>query len=226
MKNIIHNFYTFLEEQLKHGNLPGLASQVKMAPEPVSQNAEMRKLEAPSSANASSVLILLFPNSKDNLELILTLRASNINHGGQLSFPGGRSEKEETEVETALREAKEEIGIKPDNVHIAGLLTKLYVAHSDNYVTPVVGFLDYTPELTLNPAEVEEAFSVEVESLLGKENLTVENWDLRKSSTYKVPYWDVHRVPLWGATAMILSEFLELYKTYKQEQANPNGGLL
>jgi len=217
---MISSFYNFLKQRLNKGNLPGLASQKKMAPEPVSQNAEMRKLEAPSSANASSVLILLFPNSKDDLELILTLRASNINHGGQLSFPGGRSENGETEIETALREAKEEIGIKTDDVHIAGLLSKLYVAHSDNYVTPVVGFLDYTPELILNPAEVEEAFSVEVESLLGKENLTVENWDLRKSSTYKVPYWDVHRVPLWGATAMILSEFLELYEAYKQQNSS------
>jgi 8-oxo-dGTP pyrophosphatase MutT (NUDIX family) len=220
MKNIIHDFHTFLEVQLKHGKLPGLPSQIKMAPKPVTEGADTRELEAPSSADASSVLILLFPNSEGRLELVLTLRSSNINHGGQLSFPGGRSEKGESEIETALREAKEEIDINREDVNIAGLLSKLYVAHSDNYVTPVVGFLDYVPELTLNPDEVEEAFSVEVESLLVKENLTVENWDLRKSATYKVPYWDVHRVPLWGATAMILSEFLELYEAYKQQNSS------
>lgn len=209
--------FNFLEEKLNNGNLPGRASQIKMAPEPVDERNPEREMEAPDHASASSVLILIFPNSEEELELILTLRTSNINHGGQLSFPGGRAEDGETEVETALREANEEIGINTADVQIAGSLSKLYVAHSNNYVTPVVGFLDYVPELILNPAEVEEAFSVELESLLGKKNLTVENWDLRGQATYKVPYWDVHRVPLWGATAMILSELLELYRMFKQQ---------
>lgn len=216
------DFFQFLEHRLSKGNLPGLESQIKMAPEPVSDNARIRKLDAPASASASSVLILLFPNSNDDLELILTLRTSNINHGGQISFPGGRSEKGETEIDTALREAREEIGITTADVQVAGSLSTLYVAHSNSLVTPIAGFMDYIPELSINPDEVEEVFSVEVESLLGKENLTVENWDLRETATYKVPYWDVHRVPLWGATAMILSEFLELYQKYKQQRTNSN----
>lgn len=186
-----------------------------MAPEPVDRTDPLRKMDAPAHANASSVLILVFPNNDDRLELILTLRTSHIQHGGQLSFPGGRAEGDETEAETALREAREEIGIAPDDVQIAGRLSTLYVPHSNSQVTPVVGFLEYNPELTLNPAEVEEAFSVELESLAGKENLTVENWELRQQATYKVPYWNVHRVPLWGATAMILNEFLELYRLFK-----------
>lgn len=212
--------FSFLEQQLNNGNLPGRASQIKMAPEPVDEGNPKREMEAPDHARASSVLILIFPNREGELELTLTLRTSNINHGGQLSFPGGRAEDNETEIETALREANEEIGITTADVQIAGSLSKLYIAHSNNYITPVVGFLDYVPELTLNPDEVEESFSVELESLLGKKNLTVENWNLRESATYKVPYWDVHRVPLWGATAMILSEFLELYRMFKSKTSN------
>ncbi len=75
------------------------------------------------------------------------------------------------------------------------------------------------PELSLDPREVEEAFSVELDSLLKKKNLTVEDWNLR-DHTFKVPYWDVHRVPLWGATAMMLSEFLELYREYQANFSN------
>ncbi len=188
-----------------------------MAPTPVDEGPT-RKLEAPDSANRSSVLILLFPNDKQKLELVLTLRSSDIDHGGQISLPGGRSEGDESWQETALREAQEEIGVDPSDIDIIGLLSKLYVSHSDNLVKPVVGYMQTFPELTLNPREVEEAFTIELQSLAGKKNLTVENWDLHKYS-YQVPYWNVHEVPLWGATAMILSEFLELYHEFKARQS-------
>lgn len=212
---MFNDFYEFLTQALHSGNLPGRSSQVKMAPEPLNQKDPIRKMEAPHHAQASSVLILIFPNDEGRPALILTLRTSHINHGGQLSFPGGRAEEGETQLETALREAREEIGINPQDVQIAGTLSDLYVPHSNSKVSPVVGFIDYEPELTLNPAEVEEAFSVDLKSLAGNKNLTVENWELRQQATYKVPYWDVHRVPLWGATAMILSEFLELYREFR-----------
>lgn len=218
------DFIQFLNRRLKN-ELPGRPSQLKMAPRPMEPNhtkGQERRMDAPPEADASSVLLLIFPNAKQELELILTLRTSDINHGGQLSCPGGRSEQEETEIQTALREAQEEIGINPNDVRIAGKLSKLYVSHSKSYVTPVIGFLDYTPKLNLNPAEVEEAFSVELDSLVDKKNLTVEDWDLRDQDTYRVPYWDVHRVPLWGATAMMLSEFLELYREFKSQKTNHN----
>lgn len=211
------DLYYFLKARLNRDALPGRPSQVKMAPIPKDERNPTRKMEAPPEANDSSVLILIFPNDKDVPELVLTLRTRGINHGGQLSFPGGRAEQGESTIETALREAREEIGINPEDVKIAGTISKLYVAHSDNHVTPVVGFLDYTPELTLNPNEVEEAFSVEIDSLLNKENLMVEDWELHENATYRVPYWDVHQVPLWGATAMMLSEFLELYREFKEK---------
>lgn len=167
-------------------------------------------------ARQSSVLVLVYPNEEEELELLLTLRSSHIDHGGQISFPGGRSEEGETAEETALREAHEEVGVSPDSVTIIGRLTDLFVNHSNNDVTPVVGFMTEQPVLTLDPFEVEEAFSVELQSLLGKKNLTVEDWNLR-DHTFKVPYWDVHRVPLWGATAMMLNEFLELYREFRKE---------
>lgn len=209
----------YLSQRLGQAPLPGRNAQIAMAPEPVSASASLRDMQAPPSADDSAVLILLFPNEQQQPELVLTLRTRSINHGGQLSFPGGRAEAEETPVDTALREAREEVGIIPADVQIIGKLSKLYVAHSHNHVTPVVGMLDYTPQLEPNPAEVAEAFSVELDSLLDKKNLTVEQWDLRDNATYRVPYWDVHRVPLWGATAMMLNEFLDLYRAFKSQDA-------
>lgn len=207
----MHQFIEYLSDRLEKP-LPGLNAQLKMAPAPL-RDGPTRELEPPPSAKNSSVLILLFPNDENRLELILTLRSRDIDHGGQISLPGGRSDEDETYVETALREAQEEVGIKPESVQILGMLSDLYVSHSNNLVKPVVAYLPEIPELTPNPAEVEEAFTVEVKSLAAKKNLTVENWDLQKYS-YEVPYWDIHEVPLWGATAMILNELLDLYREY------------
>lgn len=212
----MHLFIDFLKGRLNRDrSLPGKDAQLKMAPKPLTDGPP-RQMDPPGeSVHKSSVLIALFPNPEGELELILTLRSSDIDHGGQISLPGGRSEEDENVVETALREAKEEVGLNPGDIEIIGSLSDLYVNHSNNYVTPVVGYLAETPDLTLNPAEVEEAFTVELNSLAGKKNLTVEQWNLREHS-YHVPYWDVHRVPLWGATAMILSEFLELYREFRE----------
>lgn len=208
------DFINFLTGRLNK-SLPGRKSQIKMAPRPIS-GGQMRRMKAPDDAHQSSVLVLLFPNEEDNLELTLTLRSRDIDHGGQISFPGGRAEKGETSEQTALREAHEEIGICSEGITVVGELSELYVNHSNNRVMPVVGFTDRRPEFRLNPSEVEEIFTVELDSLLMKKNLTVEDWDLR-SHTYKVPYWDVHRVPLWGATAMMLSELLDLYREFKEK---------
>ncbi|WP_441001378.1 NUDIX hydrolase, partial [Fodinibius sp. SL11] len=120
--------------------------------------------------------------------------------------------------QTALREAKEEIGVPSNTITVVGELSQLYVSHSNNLVTPVVGFTNSRPHFEINPAEVEEVFAVELNSLLHKKNITVEDWDLQ-SYTYRVPYWDVHQVPLWGATAMMLNEFLDLYREFVNKKS-------
>jgi len=203
---------TFLQNRLD-GNLPGRKAHIRMAPEPVNQGRR-RKMDPPDDVHHSSVLVLLFPNEEKKPKLILTLRSDDIDHGGQISFPGGRAEEGESKAETALREAREEIGILPSKVQIIGQLSDLYVSHSNNLVTPVVGTVKEGPTFKINPREVEEVFAVELDSLLKKKNLTVEDWNLH-TYKYRVPYWDVHRVPLWGATAMMLSELLDVYREFK-----------
>lgn len=211
----MHLLIRFLENRLSK-NLPGRQAQIRMAPQPVCEG-DIRQMDAPENAQKSSVLLLLFPNEDGQMELVLTLRSNDIDHGGQISFPGGRVEKGESLQQTALREAKEEIGVSPDKVTIIGELSDLYVSHSNNLVSPFVGFIQRRPLFQLNPAEVEEVFSVELQSLVQKKNITVEDWNLH-SYTYKVPYWDVHEVPLWGATAMMLNEFLDIYREFLDQQ--------
>lgn len=202
----------YLNQHLSQ-KLPGRNAQLKMAPDP-KDGGSKRKMEPESQVHKSSVLALLFQNKDGQTEIILTLRSSNINHGGQISFPGGRAEQGESPPETALREAQEEIGIVPKDVTILGELSELYVSPSKNRVLPVVGYLKTPPQFTINPKEVDEVFTITLEALVNKKNLTVEDWELGKH-TYKVPYWNVHRVPLWGATAMMLNEFLDLYRAFK-----------
>lgn len=207
-------FQDFLELRLGH-SLPGEHAQNKMRPRPSSENGKEFKPHLPANDDFrnSSVLAPIITWNEE-LEIILTLRTSGIKHGGQLSFPGGGREGDETIEETALRESREEIGLRENNVFVAGSLTPLYVNHSNNMVTPVVGFIKEEQDFIPNPNEVEEIFSVKFSELLESENHIREEWNLR-NTTYNVPFFDVHHVPLWGATAMMMSELLELYKEFK-----------
>ena len=80
-------------------------------------------------------------------------------------------------------------------------------------VTPIVGFLDTPQDFIANPNEVEDIFFIPISKFLNPSNLKKEAWSLRKTE-YVVPFWDVYRVPLWGATSMILNELLIIYKEF------------
>ncbi len=216
---LIKSLQQFLGKRLTEP-LPGRAAQLKMVPEPLDEKGAQRPMESSFDAKKSSVLMLFFPNKKNRTSLIFTRRSSDINHGGQISFPGGRAEENESTNETALREAQEEIGINPNEVSIAGTMSDLYVSVSNNLVTPVVGFIGYKPAFRLNPAEVEEVFTVPIDELDLTENLVDEQWELHSGASYNVPFWKVHDVPLWGATAMILSEFMEIYGEFKSQKSS------
>ncbi len=183
-----------------------------MSPQPLDPDVVLPQKES-DTAHPSSVLIPLYPDKQNQLHVILTLRTDSIRHAGQISFPGGRREGSETPSETALRETEEEIGVFRHQVQIACSITPLYLHRTDNQITPYVGFLEQEPELKPNPAEVKEAFSIPVQNLANGENFKKEKWDLSHAS-FQVPFWTIHEVPLWGATAMMMSELIELYKEF------------
>lgn len=210
----LHSFHQYLLERSQK-DLPGRKAQMKMSPEPLDPDFVLPRKES-DTAHPSSVLIPLYPDEKDQLNVILTLRTDSIRHAGQISFPGGRREGRETPEETALRETEEEIGIVRSQIHIACSITPLYLHRTDNQITPFVGFLEKEPVLQPNPDEVKEAFAIPLQTLINTENKKKEKWDLSHTS-FHVPYWTIHEVPLWGATAMMMSELLEMYKEFRKQ---------
>lgn len=197
-------------KQLDRKKLPGFESHSKLAP--TIDGIPFRKYKAPKTAYDSAVLLLL-RIVQDKYQILFTLRSSNLNsHSGQISFPGGRVEIGETFYETALRETFEEIGLMPNLVEYIMELSPLYVPPSNSVIHPFVGLVTQNFEIVLNHQEVEEAFWIDLNYFLDKSTMVVEKWKF-KDQLVDVPHWKIHtKQVLWGATAMILSEFIDILK--------------
>ncbi|ROL61031.1 CoA pyrophosphatase [Bacteroidetes/Chlorobi group bacterium ChocPot_Mid] len=203
-----HKLIEFLKIRLANP-LTGLDSQKLMAP--TTPKDFFRTFKPTETAQKSAVLILLINNSED-FDILFTLRSKNISHSGQISFPGGRCDLGESAEQTALRETFEETGIKSNSITLLGRLTDLFVPPSDNIITPVVGYMDKIINVTQNSDEVEEIFFVPLKKLISSEHRKIEQWNFNGINV-NVPLWDIHpTTPLWGATAMITSELVELCK--------------
>ena len=194
-----------LIEALK-GALPGVRAHEKMAPSGVRGNGVSGEQEI-----LSAVLVLLtsHPSLRSGQAVLLTLRSSSLrSHTGQISFPGGRLEPGETPEAAALRECEEETGIPAHLPEILGRLTPITSPASKGAVLPIVAWLHEDVPIRIHPDEVEEAFWQPLDEL-GEPLIT--EWELRGMKML-VPHWPVHRVPLWGLTACVLSELRQLLK--------------
>jgi 8-oxo-dGTP pyrophosphatase MutT (NUDIX family) len=166
---------------------------------------------APRSA---SVLIPLVKRERD-VSVLLTRRTSHLHdHAGQISFPGGRSDAGDRDaVDTALREAREEIGLAPATVDVIGALPQ-YITITGYRVTPIVGLIEREPNLEIDEFEVEEAFEVPLAFLMNPANHQRHRyeWDGQSRCFYAMPYADGrgHHYFIWGATAAILRNFYHL----------------
>ena len=188
-------------------SLPGRQAQLTMAPQP-------RPFSPPPGIEPrqAGVLLLLYP-IHGVLHLALTVRTASLNHhSGQISLPGGGWEEEDASLqETALREAQEEIGIATDALELLGSLTTLYVPPSHNIVHPFVAYTPQHPAFQPNPQEVAELLEVPLHLLLDPAARREEDWIWRAAPLH-VPFYAVGKHKVWGATAIILAEFLELVK--------------
>ena len=138
------------------------------------------------------------------LQLILTKRSSRLkHHPGQIAFPGGKVDDSDTDViATALREAREEIGLPPENVQVVGTLPSHETVTSFN-MTPVVGLIHTPFDPVPEPGEVDEVFSVPLAHVLEPARFSVEGrrWRGQRRYYYTVPFGPYY---IWGATARIL----------------------
>ncbi len=190
--------------------LPGREAQYKMA------HAVRRQYPPPpENARIACVMPLLYPR-EDRWHIVLIERMSSNNkndrHSGQISFPGGKLEPEDASLLAgALREAEEEVGVHSRDIQVLGPLSDLYIPVSNFLVHPFVGKIDYTPEFIPQPTEVKSILEIPFAHLLDPQN--VSQGDLRVTPQMilkRVPYFAFEQHMIWGATAMILSELLEV----------------
>ena len=189
--------------------LPGVKAQELMS---ASRRFTGVKKPDPETARDSSVFILLFQkNKKWNFPLIKRSEYNGV-HSGQISLPGGKYEPADRDlIQTAYRETKEEIGIPPDKIIYIGTLTTLYIPNSNFNVTPHVGLITSPPRFLRNEREVEEIITVPVNVLLDTSGIRYFTREIN-NTVITAPYYPYQNHKIWGATAMILSEFAEVIR--------------
>lgn len=204
-----------IEEALRKP-LPGVKAQLRMAPRPGS----LKPPTPQSTPRKSGVLILLFP-SEDTGELcfVLTRRTESVaDHKGQISLPGGAVDPNDPSIaHTALREVCEEVGVCSDAMRILGSLTPIYIPPSDFCVQPYVAYMFQSPQFLPQPEEVAEILEVPLSYLLDEKNIVVEEW-LLDDEVKQVPFFNVYGNKVWGATAVVLSEFAAILNGLLKEQ--------
>ncbi len=126
-------------------------------------------------------------------------------HGGDLAFPGGKPRPGESPLDTALREAREEVGIDPAQVEVLGYLPAVHTVSYPLMVVPVVGRLGGVPELTPDPNEVDGVLTPSLELLRDERRWRAEQWNGRT-----VHFFDLGGDVLWGATAWMVRRLIGL----------------
>jgi 8-oxo-dGTP pyrophosphatase MutT (NUDIX family) len=214
--------------------LPGSLAQAHMAPVPPRQ---WPRGLSPARARDAAGLLLVFPKrreetaesaknadqgfsprssrslrflpDRDAAHIILTVRADGLRHGGQVSLPGGVVDPGETFEQAALREAHEEVALPLEDVHVLGALTPLEIPVSGFRLHPIVAMRASRPLLTASDSEVARILEVSVDDLLDAGHF-VTTQRQRDGVSLTVPAFRIANVEIWGATAMVLAEFLAL----------------
>jgi 8-oxo-dGTP pyrophosphatase MutT (NUDIX family) len=204
-------FIDQLQTRLLHEPLPGLASHYLMA-------HAVRRVDPHPDANTTrdaAVLMTLFEKDPGDWHMVFIQRTSTHDqdkHSGQIGFPGGKSESADPDLMyTALRETHEEIGIDLSGVDVLGELTPLYITVSKFLVHPFLAYSWKKPEWVRQEDEVEEILEIPLASFL--DPTVRQETSIRLTSGIMlnhVPSFQKNGHVIWGATAMIMSEFLDI----------------
>ena len=206
-------FITQLSEELKKP-LPGKEGQLGMAPVPINQ--ERFEFEHRDDALMSGVLILLYPD--DGLVRFPIIQRNTYPgvHSGQISLPGGKKEATDIDlIDTAKREAQEEIGVPKDDVFVLGNLSEMYVQVSNFRILPTVGYSMTKPEFVQDDREVVKLFEVDLNDLLNPKIRQSKEMKAKQDLEMIIPYFNIQNKMVWGATAMILNEFSTILQRIK-----------
>ena len=193
--------------------LPGSEAQMRMSPNP---RMPWDPTRFPDGGRDAAALLLLYPHVGE-WHLPLTVRGSDLkHHTGQVSLPGGRLDPGETIETAALREAAEEVGLNTELVRVVGQLTPVRIPISGFVLHPVIGITDVRPEFRPDGWEVARLVEVSLESLRDESIVKRQRLERRFGDQVEeidAPYFAVGEERVWGATAMVLSEFLALLES-------------
>jgi 8-oxo-dGTP pyrophosphatase MutT (NUDIX family) len=201
------------------GPLPGLAAQLTMVPDPRPGDRTYEQMEG--TCLKAGILLLIFP--LDGIPcLLFTKRTDHVlHHPGQISFPGGEQNPGEGLEETAVRETEEELGIDLGGAGILGALTPLYIPPSNYCVYPFVALSEDSPRFRPHPVEVAEVIAAPLSHLSDHGNRRTEIRILH-GGPVRVPFFEFRGNKIWGATAMVLAEFLAVLEEGGRD-TNPSG---
>ena len=158
----------------------------------------------------AAVLCTLFEEDGE-AHVILTRRSHHMRaHTSQISFPGGQLEAGEAALAAALREASEEVGLDPTGVEILGPLSPIVTFTGQALITPFVGALADRPQLHPSPLEVERVFDVSLAELLSDGVYREELWPVPGDDWRSISFFELIGETVWGATAWMLRDLLEL----------------
>ena len=191
-----------LLSKLEQSHLPGWEAQKKLMP------GGRNLLPEPEAYTEAAVLLALYPQNGEIWFPLIKRSHDGFAHSGQIALPGGRMEAGESYEETATREAWEEVGLPIDACRLVGRLSPLPIPVSGFRVQPVIATLEQAPSFTANPLEVAQIIPLSVQELCAKD-IRIHHRELH-GRIWEIPYFDVNGHRLWGATAMILSEFREM----------------
>ena len=202
-----------LVSKIKYLSLPGEKAHSIMMP-PVRQQLLKKISKKSLQPRQSAVLAMFYPDLNDQARFVLILRETYKGvHSGQLSFPGGKFEIDDTSLEiTALRETEEEIGLTREKIHIIRVLSQIYIPPSNFTVTPYLGIFPYHPTFVAQASEVKAIVEVPISELLNDQNTGFQKVTTSYAGMIEVPVYTLENKIVWGATAMILSELKVLLK--------------
>jgi 8-oxo-dGTP pyrophosphatase MutT (NUDIX family) len=208
------NWITQLKERLEQP-LPGMEAQSKMLSKTMHKNGRASAPEeAITDAKKAAVMLLLFQKDGVWYTTLMQRPETPYPHSRQISFPGGGAESSDPSFEaTALRETEEEFGIDASLISVVGALSPLYIPVSKYLVYPYIGYMSTPPVYNIQEDEVDEVIEVKITDLLADDTIKITHIETSSGLKLKdVPYFDVANKVVWGATAMMLHEFVTIAK--------------
>ncbi|MCB0539717.1 MAG: CoA pyrophosphatase [Bacteroidetes bacterium] len=197
-------------KQINAENLPGFEAQAKLSP-PYRQKLSLEELKI-YKPKMSAVMLLVY--NKNNIpHIVLTQRQEYKGvHSRQISFPGGQTEKQDKNLlQTALRETYEEIGVSIAEDKVLKEITWLYVPPSNFLIYPYVALVDKTLNFNKDDVEVKSILEIPLTDFMNKNNLTNFDYYIKSQDiSINCPCFNINGHIIWGATAMILNEFLTI----------------